>query len=135
MDVKNCKECGRLFNYMSGEQLCPSCKDKLEDKFQEVKTYIRDNAHAGVDQVATDCEVSVKQIKKWIREERLTFTEDSPIMIECESCGAPIRSGKYCDACRNKMQSGLESMIRKPQANAQKEKRLRDGEKMRFLDK
>ena len=26
MEVKNCKECGRLFNYMGGAPLCDGCK-------------------------------------------------------------------------------------------------------------
>ena len=37
MEVKNCKECGRLFNYMGGAPLCDGCRKKLEQKFQEVK--------------------------------------------------------------------------------------------------
>ena len=37
MDVRNCKGCGRLFNYYGGVPLCKACKDKLEEKFQEVK--------------------------------------------------------------------------------------------------
>ena len=36
MDVRNCKECGRLFNYIGGQRLCPACKDKLEEKFAQV---------------------------------------------------------------------------------------------------
>ena len=34
MEVKNCKECGRLFNYMGGAPLCDGCRKKLEQKFQ-----------------------------------------------------------------------------------------------------
>ena len=42
MEVKNCKNCGRLFNYIGGayKSLCPACIDRLEEKFQEVKKYI-----------------------------------------------------------------------------------------------
>ena len=40
MDVRNCKGCGKLFNYMSGAQLCPECREKLEKKFSSVKDYI-----------------------------------------------------------------------------------------------
>ena len=45
MDVRNCKGCGRLFNYYGGVPLCKTCKDKLEEKFQEVKEYLRQNQH------------------------------------------------------------------------------------------
>ena len=71
MEVKNCKECGRLFNYMGGAPLCDGCRKKLEQKFQEVKQYLDENPNASVNQVSEDNDVSVKQIKQWIREERL----------------------------------------------------------------
>ena len=45
MEVKNCKECGRLFNYMGGAPLCDGCRKKLEQKFQEVKQYMDENPH------------------------------------------------------------------------------------------
>lgn len=35
MDVRNCRQCGRLYNYIGGSMynLCPDCIDKLEKKF------------------------------------------------------------------------------------------------------
>ena len=75
MEVKNCKECGRLFNYMGGAPLCDGCRKKLEQKFQEVKQYLDENPNASVNQVSEDNDVSVKQIKQWIREERLSLSE------------------------------------------------------------
>ena len=41
MNVRNCKKCGKLFNYVSGAPVCPACKDALEKKFQEVKNMYR----------------------------------------------------------------------------------------------
>ena len=45
MDVRNCRQCGKLYNYIGGSyrNLCPSCIKQLEDKFMEIKEYIRDN--------------------------------------------------------------------------------------------
>ena len=40
MDVRNCKMCGHLFNY-TNSPLCPQCNKKLEERFQDVKEYIR----------------------------------------------------------------------------------------------
>ena len=39
MNVRNCKECGRLFNYIAGPPICPACKEELEKKFQKAKEY------------------------------------------------------------------------------------------------
>ena len=32
MEVRNCKGCGRLFNVINREVICPDCVRKLEDK-------------------------------------------------------------------------------------------------------
>ena len=43
MEVRNCRNCGRLYNYMGGGYLiCSLCKDELDKKFAEVKKYIRE---------------------------------------------------------------------------------------------
>ena len=47
-------------------------------------------------------DVSVKQIKLWIRQERLILSKASPDGILCESCGRPIGgSGKFCGQMQN----------------------------------
>ena len=37
MDVRNCKQCGRLFNFIGGAPICPECNKAAEDKFDDVK--------------------------------------------------------------------------------------------------
>lgn len=133
MDVRNCKECGRLFNYLNGKPICPACKQKLEEKFAQVKAYIRENGGATINQVAEDNDVEIKQIKQWVREERLVFSSDSPLSIECESCGAPIKSGRFCVECMGKVTDNLKSAINKPVVEVKKTER--DKDRMRFLDK
>ena len=71
MEVRNCKMCGRLFNVLNNERICPACQKKLEDKFHEVKQYLEDHPGASVEQTATDNDISTKQIRKWAKEERL----------------------------------------------------------------
>lgn len=139
MEVRNCRQCGRLYNYIGGsyKNLCPSCINKLEDKFAVVKEYIEDNKMATISEISEECEVSVKQLEQWIREERLCFTEDSPIGIACESCGATIKSGRFCDKCKSTMASQLGSMYgQKTNPNLKSNTRQTDREKarMRFLD-
>lgn len=133
MEVRNCKQCGRLFNYLSGRPICPECKKALEEKFAQVKQYIREHDRANINEVAEANEVDVRQIKEWVREERLAFSTDSPISIECECCGAPIKTGKYCPKCMAKMAANLGSAIRKPVTTERKD--MRDKDRMRFLDR
>lgn len=133
MEVKNCRDCGKLFNYISGMRLCPECKQKLEDKFLEVKEYIREHPKASMAEISTTMDVSNQQIYQWIREERLIFSEDSMVTIQCETCGASIRTGRYCERCKNNVANGFGSLYKKEEpVHAKREK---EGNKMRFLDK
>lgn len=135
MEVRNCRSCGRLFNYVGGMGiLCPACMDKLEEKFQQVKKYIRENPRATIQQVSEENEVSISQIERWIRDERLAFSEDSPIGVACEACGVTIKTGKYCQTCKDVMAKNLGSIYSSNSQAAQRRKDIRDRAKMRFLD-
>ena len=131
MNVRNCRKCGRVFNYIIGQTLCLSCRDELESKFKEVKEYVQKNRGCTINDVAEICEVEASQIKQWIREERLTFSEESMQGIECEQCGAMIRSGRFCDACKSKLQNELRRAAHIPSAEEKKASREKD--RMRFL--
>ena len=134
MDVKNCKSCGRLFNYMSGPVMCPNCQRKLEEKFQQVKQYLDENPNSSVNQVAEAMDVSVKQIKQWVKEERLILSEASLDGVLCEHCGRPITSGRFCDKCKAAMANNLRSALNRPRPMQQRSGGERDeGDKMRFL--
>ena len=87
MNVRNCRKCGNLFNYVSGPPICMACREKLEEKFQEVKKYIQDNGHAGIQHVAEARDVSTNQIHQWLREERLELSAESGVTLSCENCG------------------------------------------------
>ena len=131
MEVVNCKNCGRLYNAVIKRRLCPECSKALEEKFMEVKRYIDDYPGATMDEVSKECDVTVKQIKDWVKEERLTLSEASMDGITCEQCGKMIRSGKFCPSCRTKIANELQRALDgKPVVER---KRERDKDRMRFL--
>ena len=133
MNVKNCRKCRKLFNYVIGPFLCPSCKEELEAKFQEVKKYVQENMGAGIHEVSEACDVSISQIQQWVREERLMFSESSAIGLDCERCGKSIRSGRYCIECRNELTNELKGAMGQQTAYIPK-KSERDKARMRYLD-
>jgi methionyl-tRNA synthetase len=116
MEVMNCRTCKKLFNYISGPYICPACRDELEKKFLEVKKFIRENPNKNISEVSEEMDVSVQQLKTWVRQERLVFSEDSKVMIECEQCGASIRTGRFCDKCKKNLALGLEQLYPKETA-------------------
>ena len=132
MDVRNCRNCGRMFNYIGGRAICPICKDAIEKDYERVRDYIRENPQANMQQISVDCEVTIPQINEWVRDERLEFSKDSQVMLECESCGEPVRTGRFCEKCKNTMASNLTAAFKKPDAPAHVKKQLHDSDKMRF---
>lgn len=133
MDVRNCRKCGQLFNYVYGVPICPACKEALENTFKEVKKYIQEHPGVGIKQVSEECNVEVGQIQQWVREERLEFASDNGMGVNCESCGAPIRSGRYCDKCKTNLANGFRQAIAKPEPKPVIKKDTKDSPKMRFL--
>ena len=135
MDVRNCRGCGKLFNYISGPFICPACREKMEAKFQEVKKYIQENPGSNVAGVAEACDIDPNQIRQWVREERLEFADDAAVGLNCERCGRSIKSGRFCEACKKDMANGFNSAIR-PSAPAPEpvKKPTKESPKMRFLD-
>ena len=112
--------------------MCPSCREALEADFQRVKEYIRAHAGATITEVAEECDVEPAQIHQWLREERLE------IALQCESCGAPIKTGKYCEKCKRELAYGLSGAIKTTPASAQEKNsplNNRESGRMRYLNK
>lgn len=130
MDFMNCKKCGNLFT-STGSPLCPQCTKELDQKFLEVKQFIYDNPTKNMNQVAEEMEVPIRQIKQWIREEKLQFAESSGVTFSCEKCGAQIMTGRFCKSCKSRMTDTLTGLYveKKTDANG---KRTAGG-KMHFL--
>ena len=60
MEIISCKECGKLFNFIRGQRICPACSRKLEDKFMEVKKYVREHPDVDVKELSEEMDVSVR---------------------------------------------------------------------------
>lgn len=134
MNVRNCRKCRRLFNYVLGPVLCPVCREEEEGKFQAVKKYVRENINTGIQEVSEACDVSVAQIKQWLREERLVLSDESPMGISCERCGIMIKSGKYCEGCKAELANNFNNAMGKKGTYMPPKQESRTGAKMRFLD-
>ena len=133
MDIRNCRNCGRIYNYVTGPNVCPRCAQELEDKFQEVKKYIYDHPGTTVNEVAIENDVSVKQIRLWVRQERLEFSAATATGILCENCGKPIQTGRFCKHCKESMIHNLGSAYTHS-GEIEQDKRSTGNPKMRYLN-
>lgn len=133
-DIVNCRKCGKLMQRTSSKRICPQCEKALEEKFKEVREYIRDNPNVSIMEVSREKDVSVEQIKQWVREERLLFSNAEGSGIQCVSCGIPIATGKYCEKCKAEMSHRLENVYEKPKVTLSNEHSAATAKgKMRFL--
>lgn len=113
-DIRNCRKCGRIFNYIGGEPICPICRQADEEEFQRIKKYLYEYPGATLSQVSTELGISVEKIKKFLREGRLEIAgDDGNMILECEKCGKSIKSGRFCAECEREMASGFKSAAKK----------------------
>lgn len=135
MDIVNCSRCGKMFNSVMGKKICPTCIKREEENFKIVRKFVREHPEATIPEIASENDVSIKQIHQWIREERLLFSKDSEVGIDCERCGTTIRTGRFCEKCKAEIKNDVENIQR---SNEPKEepKAARDTKaKMRYMNK
>ncbi|NLG89099.1 MAG: flagellar operon protein YvyF [Clostridiaceae bacterium] len=112
-EIKYCRECRKIFQYVSGPVLCPVCRKIDEEEFEKVRKFLREFPGANMQEVSDNTGVSPVKISRWLKEERLEVSEDSPVALNCEKCGVRIRSGRFCVECskglaREMMSAGME---------------------------
>jgi len=82
IDVVTCEICGRLYNNPSGFfRVCPTCYENDENEFQKIKDYLNVHPCAKIFDVVADLNISIKQIKRYLRESRLESWKR--IIISC----------------------------------------------------
>lgn len=135
MNVRNCRRCRKIFNYAMGPIYCNSCKKELEEEFQVVKKYVQDNPGSDIRTVSEACDIDPNQIRQWVREERLYFSEGSNTGISCERCGVMIQTGRFCQRCKSDMTNTFKSVITSAGGNKSVQQNgTKTNPKMRYLD-
>jgi len=106
-ELKNCPRCGKIFVYTS-IMLCPDCRREDDEDYNKVRDYLYEHPKATIDRVSNETGVSTKKIIRFLREGRLMLSKDNiNIILRCERCDKPIRSGRYCDECAKELKDKL----------------------------
>ena len=132
-DLRNCRRCGRMYNYIGGPPICLDCKNADEEVFKRIKDYLYQFPGATLSQVALDCDVSVEKIKMFLREGRLEITDGANIILECERCGKSIKTGRFCNEWQNQLHNDITGSYVKPDKDEKDIKK--PGVGMRYLNK
>jgi len=135
-DVRNCKRCGKIYNYITGTPICPVCKERDEADFKRVKEYLYQYQGASLSEVSTVLDISVERIKGYLKDGRLEIINcEGNMFLECESCGKALRTGRFCDECTKELTHDLRSTAGQMNSSLSKQN---DGLKeieMRYLNR
>jgi len=128
LNIRNCKECGKIFQYDGISKLCYQCRKKDDERFNTVKQYLYENPKSSIEKVSEETGVSKETILRYLREGRLEIAEGTPgLVLDCERCGVAIRTGRYCKSCATAIERGMKAGFERPEKDVLKS---RDKDKM-----
>ncbi|MCR5747351.1 MAG: hypothetical protein K6G03_06545 [Lachnospiraceae bacterium] len=123
MGVYICRKCGKQYeSHIISNGYCEECNIEYNDKYHQVREYLWAHPNTTADVVAKECDCSIHQVMKWVKEERFYISSDSKVTLYCEICGQKIFSGRYCTACKasvakNKQEAEKASRIKQHAEN------------------
>ena len=120
LNVTNCPKCGRLMQ-KGIRTVCPNCHQEIEAQYEKCLKYLRENRRCSLGELSEATGVSTGQITKFIREGRISIAELVNMSYECEVCGASIREGHLCEACRSRLVKDVRNMREDEQRRAQQQ--------------
>jgi len=127
LNIRNCKECGRLFQYDGISKLCFKCRKQDDEDFRRVKEFLYENPKETVTVVSEETGVSEDKILRYLREGRLEIVGDNPgILLDCEACGKAIRTGRFCDQCAHEIEKGLKSGLERKDRQEERRRASKD---------
>lgn len=134
MTIRNCKKCGKIYQYDGVHKICLECRRKEEKDFEKVKEFLRENPSSSINKVSEETGVEKKTIIEFIKNDRL-IAEDIEIeeTIRCQRCGREIKHGKYCEKCISDFKGEIESI--KKEKEAKKKEGYRSKENMHVADR
>ena len=115
MDVRNCKRCGKIFNYM-GSAVCSNCLQKEQADFERIREYLFTNPNSSTAEVSEATGIELKVISRFLKEGRLEADyikmSDDDTALTCEKCGKPVNSGRFCEKCVREMQADFSKAVK-----------------------
>ena len=123
MSLRNCFSCGTLFSAPHpGVRLCATCEKEEQNRFDMVKTYIKDNPGATALKIMKDTGIERKELYDWVRTGRIEVAGMDGLGLACESCGTSISTGRLCTDCGLRIQQEARNALGGQSPGAKKDK-------------
>lgn len=122
-ELAHCENCEKVF-VKTVRSICRECYLEEEKMFDKVYAFLRvkENRSATLKEVHEATGVPERIIIKFVKEGRLRTVKFTNLTYPCESCGAPIQSGRLCKACVKKIETELEMAEREEERKKKREK-------------
>jgi predicted amidophosphoribosyltransferase len=91
----------------NNRNLCPTCIKIYDEECERCNKYLREHRLVTIEELSKVTDVDVAQIIRFIRDKRISIATAPNINYGCETCGAPIRDGNLCVACRSRFNRDL----------------------------
>lgn len=114
MDVRNCKQCDRIYRY-DGFNICSRCRNTNEDEFSTVIEYLYENKHSNIKETSEATGVSIEKITEFIRQGKIETRNFVNMKVQCIQCERTVTKGKICDKCKEEMKTTLKEKVELPQ--------------------
>ncbi|NLY74105.1 MAG: MerR family transcriptional regulator [Firmicutes bacterium] len=114
MDVRNCKRCGKIYNY-TGSAVCNNCLRQEQEDFEKVREYLFQHPNSSAAEVSEAVGVELKVISRFLKEGRLEadyIKMSGDDGLACEKCGNPVTSGRFCENCIREMQADFSKAVK-----------------------
>ena len=128
MDVRNCKRCKNLFQYV-GNKLCDGCIKEEEKDFDRIKEYLDEHEGANLMQVSTELKIGIDRLKRYLREGRIDIATSKHRLLICEGCGESIGEGRFCEGCQQKMSGEIKEVAGVGASNQGENKKVEEEKK------
>lgn len=99
MASRECARCHRLYEKIAFEEVCRICFPIEENEFRIIKEYLFLHPGASSSEVMKELNISLKSLKRYLKQDRLEIIGDNKGFIRCELCGKPLNSGRFCEIC------------------------------------
>ena len=109
LGVGYCPRCQKLFA-KNAFGMCGNCLREIEQEYDRCIQYLRENKRSTIEELSEATDVSIKQITKFIREGRISISQNPHMGYPCDGCGTTIRTGNMCPSCRSRLTSEVKHM-------------------------
>lgn len=108
-----CNTCGgkhlRLISL--GTYACENCGANNYDDFQKIRQYLRAVGNASAVTIEKNTGVPRRVVDYYFQQEYLEIPASSSVRLPCKLCGAPIRTGIYCEECKKKQDNAVKDAM------------------------